>query len=214
MQTRVTRLHDIRLYPYYRDLSLEVAPVLAEACGRYVDGRIMHHQYTELLLDKETDLSSLRVGVPYSCAAVDPDGATIQTHWMYCTALHPRGVLGVTRDWRRPSGCAPLLTDAADPLQKLEKLTDLTTVYIAPPPSVGVAQAQIGQRGWLVMTCLTAPHMMGVLIEDPVLPPVLCEGSENVTISASSDRTLQVVWLDRLTCVSARGDALFLREVQ
>ncbi|TNJ43324.1 hypothetical protein [Phaeobacter sp. B1627] len=212
MQTEVTRLREISIFPFYSNLPIEVAPVLTAASGRYINGRIMNHQFCELILDAGVSTDRLRVGAPYSCSGVNADGQTVQTHWLYCTSTGPRCRFGMARDWCRAAGFAPLLADASAPLVKLEELTDLVTVFPALPPAVGLSQAQIGLHGWLVMTCLTVPHMMGIQIDDPALPPALSEGVENITISARCSRTMQSIGVDGLTCVAAQGSALFLRE--
>lgn len=172
----------------------------------------MQHQYCELVLDKEAETAGIEIGVPYSCIGKDESGTVVQTHWMFCTSRAPRGVFGITRDWRRAGGYAPLLAATEKPILKLEPVSDLTAVYAPLSPGNGIAQAQLGHRGWLVMTCLTMPHLMGFLIEDPLLPPIICEGTEDLTIAGSFERTMQSVGLSALTCVQTHGGALFLKE--
>ncbi|WP_316300165.1 hypothetical protein [Aliisedimentitalea sp. MJ-SS2] len=209
----MTRLRDIRVHPYYREVPIEVEPVLSGAVGQYLEGQVLSHQFHELVLDEDYDSNALHVGATYSCSGVDPDGRRIQTHWLYCTATQPKPRFGITRNWSQTGGVAPLVTDAQNPLIRLEKLTDLTVIRTSPPPWLGVSQVQIGMRGWLVMTSLTAPFAMGILIDDPTLPPTISEGTDNIAISAKCPRTLQSIGFDTLSCVEAGNPALFLERV-
>lgn len=212
MQSSATQLHDIKIYPYYRNVPIEVEPVLSGVTGHYVDGWVLSHQYYELTIREEIETQNIKVGASYSVSAHTSQGRVLQTHWLYCTSVSPVLTFGVTRNWSKPRSFSPLLASASDPLMRLEKLTDLVVVFTPPSPAVGMAGAQIGQLGWLVMTSLTTPYAMGILIEGPSLMPMLSEGSENISISATCVRTLQSIGLDSLVCVKSETPALFLKE--
>lgn len=210
MYSNRIELHDVAIHPFYGALPLETEPVLTGARASYTDGRVLHHQFYALEFAPGTRGDMLRPGAAYSCIGRSADGAPFLTHWLYCTAVAPRPVLGITCDWVRRGSCAPLLGDPAAPLIVLEELSDLALVTIGPPPTPRVSQAQIGKRGQLVMSSLTAPHLLGIQIDRADLPSGVSEGTRDLTISAQCARTLQVIALDGLTCVQARERTLFL----
>jgi len=93
----------------------------------------------------------------------------------------------------------------------LEELTDFKAVLPAPNPTFGESHARLGKNGWLVMTTATVPGFMGVLIEDPTLPLTYTIGTSDISITATSSRTLQSMGLSGLYCARIGDTALFLQ---
>lgn len=211
--TQETELRDVSILPYYCGIPIEVDPVIRGGVGRYVVGHLLSQTYHSLTLDRADIVDDIHVGATYSCSAVTDDGIAMKTHWLYCTSITPTVTFGITRNLCQANSFAPLMPHIDTPMIQLEELTDLVATFPSPVPSVGLAQAQIGRRGWLVMTRVNSPYAMGLSIESSTLPPVFCEGSENIMISAKSVRTLQTISFGALTCVSATDPALFLQQV-
>ncbi|MGC1497214.1 MAG: hypothetical protein WA790_15495 [Sulfitobacter sp.] len=212
MQAQETKLCDVRIFPYYRGIPLEVEPVIKGGDGRYVVGQLLSQTYHALSLDHAEMVEDVHVGATYSCSAVTEDGSPLKTHWLYCTSVEPVLTFGITQNLSQINSFAPMMPNVETPLVQVEELTDLVATFPSPLHAVGLAQAQIGHRGWLVMTRVNAPDAMGLSIESPSLPPAFCEGTSNIMISAKSVRTLQTISFGSLTCVSATDPALFLQQ--
>lgn len=212
MRSTETTLTDVRVAPYFKGLPVEVEPLALGGVGTYVQGELLDAQYFRLILECDGEGSGLQVGVPYACSGQAPGGQRIQTHWLYCVALSPQIEFGLTRDWREADSFAPLLPGVREPLVRLEEICELVAVFSAPPPAVGVAQAKIGQRGWLVSSTVTTPHRLGVLVDGPSLPPMVTEGAEDIAVSAKVERTMQTIGFSSLTCAAASEGALLLWE--
>ncbi len=211
MRRHRTRLNDIRVFPHYRDVPIEVEPVAKNGTGQYVSGQFLNQTYHSLALDNAVLVGELHIGATYNCVAVDEDGISLKTHWLYCTSLDPFPSFGIVQDWTQTGGFAPLLSKIDTPFVKLEELADIVTIFPSLPPVERHTQAQVGHRGWLVMTRMASPYAMGILVDDPSLPPSLSVGSQDITMTASCVRTHQSIGFDALTCVSAGGEALFLQ---
>lgn len=204
-------LTEISIFPHYPNIPIEVEPVIQNGSGRYVSGQCLNHSFYSLALDQTDAIEGLNLGAIYGCSALTDDGSSTRTHWLYCVSVSPSPVFSISRNWSQPNCFAPLWSNIDTPLIKLEELNNLVAILASPTPSLGLAQAQIGRRGWLVMTSITTPHTMGLLIEQPTMPPMFFEGSENIMISAKCVRTLQSIGFDALTCVSVGDSALFLQ---
>lgn len=211
----VQNLLQISVFPFYRGIPIEVDPVLKNGNGTYVSGQLMGHSFYTLAFDSADEMGNLEIGCPYSCVARTRDGDRIHTHWLYCSGAMPLPRFGVVRNWSKLNTYAPL-----NPLPgvgmdrflvKLEELTDLVAILQMPGAVGGLSQVQIGHRGWLVMAKVTTPHSIGILVEEPSLPPMFPEGADAIAVSAKSKRTLQSVTLDGLTCVAAGDPALLLK---
>ncbi|WP_179381362.1 hypothetical protein [Jannaschia marina] len=214
MRTQIKMLHDLAILPYYCGVPIEVDPALVGGLGRYTEGTLRNHTFIELVMDAACIPDALTVGATYRAVGVDDDGNRLSTHWLFCTSTAPAPIFGVSINWRFRNAVAPLAGDPRNPWIRLEKLEDLTMTWASPPPSLGVSQNRIGQRGWLVMTPLTTPASIGFLIEDPTLPPAIAEGFRGIAISAKSSRTLQSIGFSALTCVDAGEPALFLEAMR
>lgn len=211
MHPQVTKLYDLNIYPYYRSVPVELAPLATGGEGIYVEGCMLGHQYYELEIASEVPSSPFVVGGTYYMTGYNELGGTMQTHWLYCTSVAPKLVFGLTCNWSKSGSESPLLARALDPYIRLEKVTDIVSVVASPPPAIGLVTAQMGGEGWIVMTSLTTPFKLGVLIEDPIVSPGMSEGTGNISISATSVRTLQTIGLERLICQTSSAPAVFLQ---
>ena len=213
MSVQVADLSEINIFPYYRGVALEVDPVARKGVGRYETGHFAGQAYYTLTVDQAEATEDLHVGATYSCTALRDGEQRMTTHWLFCTSVGARLTFGVSRHWADPRCFSPVLPQIDSILVQVEELSDIVAIFPAPAPEGSVAQARIGQSGWLVMTRLGCPSMMGILVDDAILPMTLCEGSEGIKIGARSVRTLQSVTLENLSCVSAKDTALFLQRV-
>lgn len=211
MTAQTQTIRSISIFPYYRGVPLEVDAVAHATSGRYQSGFFAGQSYYTLDLDDAQHIQDLHVGATYTCTALGKDDKPLRTHWLFCTAVAPVISFGISKHWSNPFAFAAILPQIDNVIVHLEALTDLVAVF---PPSVhdsSLSQAQIGQTGWLVMTRIGCPHMIGILVDDPILPTSMCLGSSGHVIAARSVRTTQSISLDSLSCVSARDSALFLR---
>lgn len=211
----VQHLLQISVFPFYRGIPIEVEPVLQNGTGTYVSGQLMGHSFHSLAFDNAGEISDLEIGCTYSCIARTQKGAHVHTHWLYCTENGPLLHFGVVRNWAKLNSYAPLSpllgAETEGLLVKLEELFDLVAILQMPGAVGGLAQVQIGIRGWLVMAKVTTPQTIGILVEKPTLPPMFPEGADAIAVSAKSKRTLQSVTLEGLTCVEAGDPALLLK---
>ncbi|SIT07387.1 hypothetical protein SAMN05421759_1144 [Roseivivax lentus] len=201
----------VSIFPYYRDVPLELDAVAHGASGRYETGFFAGQSYHRLTLDDVRITRALHVGATYSCTARGPDDRPLKTHWLFCTSLAPRLSFGLSKGWGAPAGCTAILPDIDGLLVELEELTDLVSVFPSPLVENSVCEAQIGRKGWLVMTRIGCPQRIGILVEDPVLPSSMCLGSTGITMAARAVRTTQAISLGPLSCVRDGDAALFLR---
>lgn len=201
---------DISIYPYYPGIATEVAPVMFLSEGQFYCGQILGQQAFELKIEKGEVSGEVQVGAAYSWRGRDQSGEDISSHWLYCTDLGSAPTFGAICDWSRGGATSPLLPQTGGTLLKLEELSDIAAILSSPANTYGQAQAQLGKRGWLVMTTTTAPAYVGILIESPTLPMTFAEGTRDVSISAISVRTMQTVNLSRLYCAQLGETALFL----
>ena len=213
MSVQFEDLSEINIFPYYRGIPLEVDPVARKGVGRYETGHFAGQAYHTLTVDNADVTGEVHVGATYSCTALREGKGRMTTHWLFCTAVGKRLMFGVSRHWADPTCYSPMLPQVDSVLVQLEELTDIVAIFPASAPEGSVAQARIGQSGWLVMTRLGCPTMMGILVDDAILPMTFCEGAEGITLGARSARTMQSITLDRLSCVSTRDTALFLQRV-
>lgn len=211
MSVQVEDLTDVSIYPYYRGIPLEVSPVATKGVGRYETGQFADQTYHTLVVEKADVKQDLHVGATYSCRAMSGDGTRVSTHWLYCTSLGAQLTFGISRHASDPTCFTPVLPQIDSVLVQVEELTDIVALFPPSTPEGTVAQARIGATGWLVMTRLGCPSMMGILVNDAILPMTFCEGADGITLSARSERTMQTVTLRGLNCVSAKDTALFLQ---
>ena len=204
-------IREIRVFPYYRGVPLEVDAVGKASSGKYEAGFFAGQSYYTLDLDDWTEIREVHVGATYTCTAISKDGRPLKTHWMFCTSVAGRPTFSISRHWTDPNNFAPVLPLCDTSLVHLEQLTDMVATL---PRAVGddsLLQAQIGTSGWLVMTRIGCPHMIGILIDDAVLPSHMCQGASDLVITARSVRTTQSITLEKLSCVSTKDTSLFLR---
>ncbi|KIC48173.1 hypothetical protein [Tateyamaria sp. ANG-S1] len=211
MMAQTETLEDISIYPYYRGVPLEVDAVAQARRGSYVSGFIAGQSYYTLDLIEPLAAHDLHVGATYTCTAIGPDKRPLKTHWLFCTALAPSPKFGISKHWSNPNSFFAVLPDMDTILVHLEELTDIVAVFPSAAGSTSLSQAQIGRTGWLVMTRIGCPHMIGILVKAPILPSGITQGSRDIVLSARSVRTTQSISLDALTCISTSDEALFLR---
>ena len=204
-------ISEIRVFPYYRGVPLEVDAVGMATSGRYEAGFFAGQSYYTLQLDDWSEIREVHVGATYTCTAISQDGRPLKTHWMFCTSVAGKPTFSISRHWTDPNNFAPVLPLCDTSLVHLEELTDMVATLPRAVGYNGIAQAQIGTSGWLVMTRIGCPHMIGIMIEDAVLPSHMCQGSSDLVISARSVRTTQSITLEKLSCVSTKDTSLFLR---
>ncbi|MBY5934722.1 hypothetical protein KUV51_17070 [Tateyamaria omphalii] len=202
---------DISVFPYYRGVPLEVDAVAQARKGKYVAGFFAGQSYYTLDLTDPVAADDLHVGATYTCTAVGQDARPIKTHWLFCTAIDPTPTFGISRHWSDPGNFVAILPQVDSVLVHLEQLSDITVVFPRRAGESSLSQAQIGRSGWLVMTRMGCPQMIGILVDDPVLPSGIAQGSRNIVLSARAIRTTQSISLDTMTCVSTSDTALFLR---
>lgn len=211
MSVQVEDLTEISIYPFYRNVPLDVAPVATKGVGRYETGHFAGQTYHTLVVEQADIAQDLHVGATYSCSGLLGGEARMTTHWLYCTSRGPQLTFGISRHGSDPTCFTPVLPQVDSVLVQVEELTDIVAIFPPSAPEGSVAQARIGASGWLVMTRLGCPSMMGILVNDANLPMTFCEGSDGITLSARSVRTMQTVTLRGLCCVSAKDTALFLQ---
>ena len=205
-------IREIRVFPYYRGVPLEVDAVGRAGSGKYKAGFFACQSYHTLDLDDWTEIREVHVGATYVCTAISKDGRPLKTHWMFCTSVAGRPTFSISRHWADPNNFAPVLPDCDTSLVHLEELTDMVATLPRAVGDVSIVQAQVGTVGWLVMTRIGYPHMIGILINDPVLPSHMCQGASDFVITARSVRTTQSITLENLNCVSIKDTSLFLRQ--
>ena len=214
MTVQVEELSDISIFPYYRGIPLEVDAVARGGVGRYESGHFAGQAYHTLVVDQADIKADMHVGATYTCTAQsDATQGRLTTHWLFCTSVGDTLSFGISRHWSDPGCFTPVLPQIDSVLVQVEELTDIVALFPVSGPEGSVSQARIGASGWLVMTRLGCPSMMGILINDAVLPMSFCEGSGDIVLAARSVRTMQSITLDSLSCVSAKDTALFLRRV-
>ncbi|WP_299546632.1 hypothetical protein [uncultured Tateyamaria sp.] len=204
---------EVQVFPYYAGITADVAPV-AVGEGVFFYDQIMNNQYLRLRLQRYKELSEMHIGATYSWAGSLIDGSKTSSHWMYCTSIGPAPTFGASINWSRGGVAAPLLEDVDGVPVKLEPLDDIHAILKSPNPIYGHSQAQLGERGWLVMVTATSPVCIGVLIEDQTVPAYFTQGARDITIVAKSKRTLQSVLLDGLYCAKLDETALFLKPAE
>ncbi len=209
MQSR--NISDIHVYPHYPGIATEVAPVVYNGIGTLSTGQIMGQEVHQLAISDGEMSGTIQVGATYSWMGRDHDGTHTTSHWLYCTSLSPKPTFGAICDWSRNGAVFPLLTEIDSELIYLEELSDFSAVLPAQNLAYGESQARLGKKGWLVMTTTTAPGFLGVLIENPTLPLTYAIGTKDISISATSARTLQSVGLVGLYCARVGDAALFLQ---
>jgi len=209
MQSR--NVSDIHVYPYYPGVVTEVAPTVYRATGTLSTSQIMGQQVHQLAITSGEVSGTIQVGATYSWRGRDHDGEHTTSHWLYCTSLTPQLTFGAICDWSRNGAIFPLLSEIDSELIYLEELSDLSAVLPAPNSAYGESQARLGKKGWLIMTTSTAPGFMGVLIEKPTLPLTYTIGTSDISISATSTRTLQSISMAGLYCERIGDTALFLK---
>lgn len=211
LTAQTQELRAVSVFPFYRDVPLELDAVAHGASGQYETGFFAGQSYHRLTLDEVRITRALHVGATYSCTARGPGDRSLKTHWLYCTALTPRLSFGLSKGWGTSASCTAILPGIDGLLVELEELTDLVSVFHSPLVESGVCEAQIGRKGWLVMTRIGCPQRIGILVEDPVMPSNMCLGSTGITMAARSVRTTQAISLGPLSCVRDGEAALFLR---
>ncbi|MDA7425637.1 hypothetical protein [Thalassococcus lentus] len=209
MQSRTVT--DIEMYPYYPGITTEVAPIVVQGKGTLVTSSILGQQIYRLDLIDGILAEAVRVGAAFSWVGRDEAGARISSHWLYCTASGAKPAFGAICDWSRQGATFPLMSDAKAELIYLEELADISASLPTPSAPYAQSQARLGKKGWLVMTAMTMPGFMGMLIEDPTLPLSCAVGTSEISISATSARTLQTVGLSNLYCARIDTSALFLQ---
>ncbi|APX10965.1 hypothetical protein [Tateyamaria omphalii] len=213
MQITTRTVHDITIFPYVPGVAATFEPVVSCETGVWRQRRLLNHGQERLVLDADVAPEGLSIGASYGWRGHLDDGTATGAMWTFCTDLAPRVGFGVTRNWARPGCVAPLYGGLEDAVLRLEPLRDVIALIPSPNPSVGLAQAQLGRAGWLVMLSSVVPACVGFLIEEAHLPLHLCEGAEGVSIKATSLRTLQTIGLQDLRCAQASDTSLFLREI-
>jgi len=212
MSVHVEDLTEISIFPYYRGLTLEVDPVARSDAGRYETGHFAGQTYHTLVVEQADVDRDLHVGATYSCTAHSAESGRLTTHWLFCTSLSSHLTFGISRHWSDPACFTPVLPQIDSVLVQVEALEDIVAILPTAAPEGSVAQARLGTSGWLVMTRLGCPSVMGMLVDDAALPMTFCEGADDITLTARSVRTMQSVTLNRLACVSAKDTALFLQK--
>ncbi|WP_147103502.1 hypothetical protein [Tateyamaria sp. syn59] len=213
MQITTQTVRDITIFPYVPGVAATFEPVVSGASGVWQQRRLLNHGQERLVLDAEVAPNALRAGASYGWRGHLADGTSTGAMWTFCTDLAPRVGFGVTRNWARPGCASPLYGALEDAVLRLEPVQDVIVMIPSPNPTVGLAQAQLGRAGWLVMMSSVVPACVGFLIEEAKLPSHLCEGAEGVSIKATSLRTLQTIGLQELRCVQAGDTSMFLREI-
>lgn len=206
------QITDVKMYPYHHGVLIETPPVLVEGEGSYRSGHLMGNEFHQLELVIAKMKGNIEIGAAYSWHGHADDGALVNSHWVFCTALEPLPTFGVICDWSGPMRISPLIKTADKTLIKLEELVAPTAVFNTPASAYGHAQAELGKSGWLVVSTLVSRGNPGILVESPDLPSSLTQGAHSITITAKSKRTLQSIALDHLYCAEIRKDALFLRQ--
>jgi len=215
MELSVQSLTDVKLFPYYADVPLEVPPYLT--CGKadYARGTVNGLAYEGLKISPDMSAhAALQTGAAYVAFGQDPDGAHIQTHWMYCTQTGPNLTLGISLNHQSPGVCAPAPYLDRSLFLSLEPLEHIFGVSSYMPSNLDVYEFKLGVSGDLIATAFGAPHAMGIRVHDPFLPPHFLTGARKLTITARSTRTGQSIGLKKLVCVQAGNPAVFLQEVR
>ena len=204
------RVKNVQVFPYFLGISTDVEPVISGADGTYSTGQIMGSQFHRLELD-EADNTQLHVGAAYSWKAELVTGQPLDAHWLYCTSVVGRPTFGAICDWTRDGQVSPLLAEPTSALIRLEELADITAILPTLYPDFGRSQIHLGKTGWLVMTTVTVPARLGILIESQSIPNSFAEGMGGIDVSAKSCRTMQSIGLSSLYFVKSGETALFLR---
>lgn len=208
----VQSLTDVELFPYYADIPLEVPPYLSAGEAEYVRGTVNGLVYEGLKVSKSTAHEELQTGATYVALGRDGQGTQVQTHWMYCTQTAPIPTLAISQNHGTPGvfGPAPHLDRSL--FVTLEPLGDIMGVSSYLPSHLDVFEFKLGASGDLISTAFGAPHVMGIRINDPFLPPHFLTGARRLTITARSRRTRQSIGLTDLICVQSSDPAVFLQE--
>jgi hypothetical protein len=203
----------VQVFPYIPGIVCDAEPVVLNASGTYSSARIMHSHMHLLHLEPGCAVSRLQVGASYSWNGVSQSGQSLSSHWLYCTSLGNELTFGTVLNLERRMQAAPLPTQASVEPIKLEALADLTSIERSPNPVFDHVQVQLGSEGWLVMTHMTVPACIGILLPSTALPAGFTVGAARLTIAAKSKRTLQSIVMDELYCAHIGEDVLFLKSV-
>lgn len=203
---------DIQVFPFFSTVSLEVFPCVTAMAALYTSGNVQGMAYEALEIEDARLTSELRIGATYIAVGQDEDGKQVQTHWMYCTQVAPHPTFGISRNHRIPGvyGPAPFLCSSL--FVELEHLTNIVGRAAEPAANIDVAEFRLGEEGMLIATAFGTPHVMGIQVQLPFLPPHFLTGARNLVITAQSVRTGQTVVLPKLTCLRASSPAVFLQE--
>lgn len=207
----VRTLKELRIYPYYRDIAIEVPPVFVGGIAEYSTSISLGQSCEILKLVDGTPLEPFHLGATYFGVGEDATGSSIQTHWMFCTKAGATPAFGIAVNPAVQGLEVPLALGIEEPLIKLEELADFRAVHNFPPFALGIAEMQLGTTGWLVSTRIGAPQRIGFLIDDPTMPPSLAPGARNIAISAKSIRTSQTIGCTALEFTHADQKTLFLQ---
>lgn len=213
MRLSQQNLGSVTIYPYFPGVVCEMSPVIQGARAILQTGSLLGSTCCQLVLEKTKSAEPLLPGGSYSWKAINPDGSPVTSHWMFCSKPAPAPVFGVVRHWGPNPIITPLSGDLRDPILKLEPLTDIVAFLPPPIPGIGYARAELGHRGWLVLSSVVTPSCVGVLVEDPVLHTNIAVGGDQIAISAVSQRTLQTIGLEALQYVECGDAALFVKRI-
>lgn len=168
--------------------------------------------YEALEIGSVPMVSELKVGATYIGRGKTVDGEQTQTHWMYCTQVSPHPAFGVSRNYRIPGvfGPAPFLSSSL--VVTLEPLRNIVGLNVTPISNLSVSEFRLGDEGELISTAFGIPHTMGIQVQKPFLPPHFLTGAHDLVITAESERTGQVIVLQKLTCLRADAPAVFIQE--
>ncbi len=208
----VQSLTDVELFPYYADIPLEVPHCLTGGEAEYVRGTVNGLVYEGLKVSTSISCGELQTGATYVALGRDARGMQVQTHWMYCTQTAPIPTLAISHNHGTPGVFAPAPHLDRSMFVTLEPLAEIIGVSSYLPSHLDVFEFKLGTSGDLISTAFGAPHIMGIRIKDPFLPPHFLTGARRLTITARSTRTGQSIGLQDLICVQSSDPAVFLQE--
>ncbi len=203
---------NVSVYPY-TTAPIELMPVIENASGTYSVGTLTTHVYYNMDLHGGERHGKLEKGGAYFAVATDKSGKSFRTHWMHCTDDGETPSFALTNNMAMQNATAPALPLTEGNYIHIEELCDFTTIINFTPPAIGSAEVTLGDNGWLIGTRTGTPHVNGFLIKNPELPKFFAVGSKNISISAKSVKTGQIVTYSNLTLVSADADeCVFLQQ--
>ncbi|QFS83552.1 hypothetical protein FIU97_11985 [Roseivivax sp. THAF40] len=212
MSADTQTIRAVRVFPYYPGVALELDAVAEGDVAQYAQGWLAGQAYHMLRIENAQITRPLHVGAAYACTGIGPDATPLKTHWLFCTATAPVLSFGISTSGPTPAACTAILPQVDALIVELEELREIVCVFSGSGGETLQSQAQIGRRGWLVMTRIGCPQRIGILVEDPVLPSALCPGAAGIVLTARAERTTQSVCLRDLCCIRAGDTALFLRK--